>query len=57
MEEAKAFADDAMRQVLPVAQEAEVRLGIAWMGAVSPDVRVHTSRGVETARPAGAPAP
>jgi DNA-binding CsgD family transcriptional regulator/tetratricopeptide (TPR) repeat protein len=44
MEEAKAFADNAMRQVLPVAQEAEVRLGIAWMGAVSPDVRVHTSR-------------
>ncbi len=35
MEEAKAFADNAMRQVLPVAQEAEVRLGIAWMWLVS----------------------
>jgi DNA-binding CsgD family transcriptional regulator len=30
--------------VLPVAQEAEVRLGIAGMWLVSPDVRVHASR-------------
>ncbi|MCW3014057.1 MAG: LuxR family transcriptional regulator [Solirubrobacterales bacterium] len=44
IEEAKAFADDAMRQVLPMAQEAEVRLGIAGMWLVSPDVRVHASR-------------
>jgi DNA-binding CsgD family transcriptional regulator/tetratricopeptide (TPR) repeat protein len=44
MEEAKAFADNAMRGVLPVAQEAEVRLGIAGMWLVSPDVRVHASR-------------
>ena len=44
IEEAQAFADDAMRQVLPVAQEAEVRLGIAGMWLVSPDVRVHASR-------------
>jgi DNA-binding CsgD family transcriptional regulator len=44
MEEAKAFADHAMRQVLPAAQEAEVRLGIAGMWLVSPDVRVHASR-------------
>jgi DNA-binding CsgD family transcriptional regulator len=44
MEEAKAFADNAMREVLPVAQEAEVRLGIAGMWLVSPDVRVHASR-------------
>jgi DNA-binding CsgD family transcriptional regulator len=44
MDEAKAFADNAMRQVLPVAQEAEVRLGIAGMWLVSPDVRVHASR-------------
>src|SRR6202042_2122963 len=44
VEEAKAFADDAMRQVLPVAQEAQVRLGIAGMWLVSPDVRVHASR-------------
>jgi DNA-binding CsgD family transcriptional regulator len=39
IEEARAFADDAMRHVLPVAQEAEVRLGIAGMWLVSPDVR------------------
>ncbi|MEA2188353.1 MAG: hypothetical protein QOK16_3364 [Solirubrobacteraceae bacterium] len=44
IEEGKAFADDAMRQLLPVAQEAEVRLGIAGMWLVSPDVRVHASR-------------
>jgi DNA-binding CsgD family transcriptional regulator/tetratricopeptide (TPR) repeat protein len=44
MKEAKAFADHAMRQVLPAAQEAEVRLGIAGMWLVSPDVRVHASR-------------
>jgi DNA-binding CsgD family transcriptional regulator/DNA-binding Lrp family transcriptional regulator len=44
IDEAKAFADNAMRQVLPAAQEAEVRLGIAGMWLVSPDVRVHASR-------------
>jgi DNA-binding CsgD family transcriptional regulator len=44
MEEAQAFADNAMRDVLPVAQEAEVRLSIAGMWLVSPDVRVHASR-------------
>jgi DNA-binding CsgD family transcriptional regulator/tetratricopeptide (TPR) repeat protein len=44
MEEAKAFADNAMREVLPVAQEAQVRLGIAGMWLVSSDVRVHASR-------------
>jgi DNA-binding CsgD family transcriptional regulator/DNA-binding Lrp family transcriptional regulator len=44
IEEAKAFADSTMREVLPVAQEAEVRLGIAGMWLVSPDVRVHASR-------------
>ena len=43
IEEAKAFADNAMRHVLPVTQEAEVRLGIAGMWLVSPDVRVHAS--------------
>ena len=31
-------------EVLPVAEEAEVRLGIAGMWLVSPDVRVHASR-------------
>jgi DNA-binding CsgD family transcriptional regulator len=44
IEEAKGFADNAMRDVLPAAQEAEVRLGIAGMWLVSPDVRVHASR-------------
>src|SRR6202022_3000346 len=44
IEEAKAFADNAMRDVLPAAQEAEVRLGIAGMWLVSPDVRVHASQ-------------
>jgi DNA-binding CsgD family transcriptional regulator len=44
IEEAKAFADNRMREVLPVAEEAEVRLGIAGMWLVSPDVRVHASR-------------
>ncbi len=43
IEEAKAFADNAMRRVLPVKDEAEVRLGIAGMWLVSPDVRVHAS--------------
>jgi DNA-binding CsgD family transcriptional regulator len=44
IEDAKAFADNRMREVLPVAEEAEVRLGIAGMWLVSPDVRVHASR-------------
>jgi DNA-binding CsgD family transcriptional regulator/DNA-binding Lrp family transcriptional regulator len=44
IEDAKAFADNAMRQVLPAAQEAKVRLGIAGMWLVSPDLRVHASR-------------
>jgi DNA-binding CsgD family transcriptional regulator/DNA-binding Lrp family transcriptional regulator len=53
IEEAKAFADNAMREVLPAAQEAEVRLGIAGMWLVSPDVRVHASR--EALKLAGLP--
>ncbi|MEA2197616.1 MAG: hypothetical protein QOJ25_1667, partial [Solirubrobacteraceae bacterium] len=44
MEEAKTFADNAVRDVLPVAQEAEVLLGIAGMWLVSSDVRVQASR-------------
>jgi DNA-binding CsgD family transcriptional regulator len=44
IEEAKAFADNAMREVLPAAQEAEVRLGIAGMWLVSPDVRADAGR-------------
>jgi DNA-binding CsgD family transcriptional regulator len=53
IDEAKAFADNAMREVLPAAQEAEVRLGIAGMWLVSPDVRVHASR--EALKLAGVP--
>jgi DNA-binding CsgD family transcriptional regulator len=41
--EAKAFADTALRQVLPSEQEAEVRLSIAGMFAISPDVRAEAS--------------
>lgn len=44
IDEAKLFADNALGHVLPVAEEAEVRLGIADMWLVSPDVRVHASR-------------
>jgi DNA-binding CsgD family transcriptional regulator len=44
VEEAKAFADTALRQALPAEQEAEVRLGIAGMFALSPDVRADASR-------------
>jgi DNA-binding CsgD family transcriptional regulator len=44
IDEAKIFADNALRDVLPVAEEAGVRLGIAGMWLVSPDVRVHASR-------------
>jgi DNA-binding CsgD family transcriptional regulator len=44
IDEATTFADNALRDVLPVAQEAAVRLGIAGMWLVSPDVRVHASR-------------
>jgi DNA-binding CsgD family transcriptional regulator len=44
IEEAKAFADNAMRKVLPAEEEAKVRLGIAGMWLVSPDLRVHASR-------------
>jgi DNA-binding CsgD family transcriptional regulator len=43
-EEAKAFADTALRQVLPPEQEAEVRLSIAGMFAISPDVRADSCR-------------
>jgi DNA-binding CsgD family transcriptional regulator len=55
IEEAQAFADKTMREVLPVEQEAEVRLGIAGMWLVSPDVRVHA--GQEALKLAGLPEP
>ena len=44
IDEARSFADNALRDVLPVAEEAGVRLGIAGMWLVSPDVRVHAGR-------------
>jgi DNA-binding CsgD family transcriptional regulator len=43
-EEAKAFADTALHQVFPAEQEAEVRLSIAGMFAISSDVRVEECR-------------
>jgi DNA-binding CsgD family transcriptional regulator len=42
--EAKAFADTALRQVLPAEQEAAVRRSIAGMFSLSPDVRADASR-------------
>ena len=43
-EEARAFADTALRQVLPAAQEAQVRLSIASLFCLSPEVRAETCR-------------
>ena len=43
-EEAKAFADTALHQALPPEQEAEVRLSIAGMFAISSDVRAEECR-------------
>ena len=43
-EEAKAFADTALHQALPPEHEAEVRLSIAGMFALSPDVRAEECR-------------
>jgi DNA-binding CsgD family transcriptional regulator len=43
-EQAKAFADTALRQALPQEQEAGVRLSIAGMFAISPDVRAEEGR-------------
>jgi len=44
VEEGKSFADDALGEALSAEQEAEVRLSIAWMIAVSADVRAEASR-------------
>lgn len=44
VEEARAFVDTSLREALPSEQEAEVRLSIAGMFAVSPDVRVDAGR-------------
>jgi len=43
-EEAQAFADGALRQVLPAVQEAEVRLSIASLFSISPEVRAESCR-------------
>src|SRR5256714_318803 len=39
-EQAIAFADRALRETLPALQEAEVRLSIAGMFAISPEIRI-----------------
>jgi DNA-binding CsgD family transcriptional regulator len=43
-EEARAFADVALRQALPAEQEAEVRLSIASLFSLSPEVRAESCR-------------
>lgn len=43
-EEAKAFADTALHEAFPPEQEAEVRLSIAGMFALSPEVRADEGR-------------
>ena len=43
-EEAQAFADGALRQALPARQEAEVRLSIASLFSISPEVRAESCR-------------
>ena len=43
-DQAIAFADDALRATLPAVQEAEVRLSIAGMFAISPEIRISAGR-------------
>ncbi|MDX6631898.1 MAG: hypothetical protein QOH00_4144, partial [Gaiellales bacterium] len=43
-DEAIAFADRALRETLPTLQEAEVRLSIAGMFAISPEIRIGAGR-------------
>jgi DNA-binding CsgD family transcriptional regulator len=43
-DQARAFTDTALRQTLPAGHEAEVRLSIAEMLGISPDVRVDAGR-------------
>src|SRR3989442_12918092 len=43
-EEAIAFADRALRETLPAVQEAEVRLSLAGMFAISPEIRIGAGR-------------
>jgi DNA-binding CsgD family transcriptional regulator/tetratricopeptide (TPR) repeat protein len=44
IEQGRAFADEALREALAPGQEAEVRLSIAWMMAVSADARAEAGR-------------
>jgi DNA-binding CsgD family transcriptional regulator/tetratricopeptide (TPR) repeat protein len=43
-DEAIDFANRALRETFPPAQEAEVRLGIAGMFAISPEIRINAGR-------------
>ena len=43
-EEAQAFADGVLRQALPALQEAQVRLSIASLFSISPEVRAESCR-------------
>src|SRR5437762_102106 len=43
-EEAKQFADTSLRHLLPAEQEAQVRLSIASMFGISPDVRADNAQ-------------
>jgi len=43
-DEAIAFANQALRETFPSAQEAEVRLSIAGMFAISPEIRISAGR-------------
>ena len=43
-DQAIAFADRALRETLPTLQEAEVRLSIAGMFAISPEIRIGAGR-------------
>ena len=49
-DQAMAFADGALRQVLPAEQEAEVRLSIGTLFSISPDVRAESCRRVSPCR-------
>ena len=56
-EEAKAFADTALHEAFPPEQEAEVRLSIAGMFAISSDVRAEECRqALRASRSPGQPA-
>jgi hypothetical protein len=43
-EEARSFADSALRQALPAGQEAQVRLSVASLFSISPEVRAESCR-------------